>query len=38
MSPLPIVPSDAPAPFKVVNSEKLVNALGYTFLHPDPVG
>jgi len=38
MSPLPIVPSTEPAPFKVVNSDKLVNALGYTFVHPDPVG
>jgi nucleoside-diphosphate-sugar epimerase len=27
--------SDAPAPYKLVNSDKLVSALHYTFLHPD---
>jgi len=32
----PIGPSDKSAPFKLVNSDKLVNALGYTYLHPDP--
>ena len=35
--PLPLVESDEPAPFKVVNSEKLVSALNYQFLHPDPI-
>jgi len=32
----PVGASDEPAPFKLVNSDKLVNALGYTYLHPDP--
>lgn len=26
-----------PVPFKTVNSEKLLNALNYVFLHPDPM-
>ena len=34
---LPLATSAEPAPFKVVNSDKLVSALGYSFLHPDPV-
>ena len=37
IEPPPLVPSDEPAPFKRVNSEKLVSALNYRFLHPDPV-
>jgi nucleoside-diphosphate-sugar epimerase len=28
---------DAPRPFKIVNSRKLVDILGYRFLHPDPL-
>ncbi len=33
----PLVPVSEPTPFKLVNSEKLVSALHYTFLHPDPL-
>jgi nucleoside-diphosphate-sugar epimerase len=32
----PLVPSAEPAPFKVVNSDKLINALHYQFLYADP--
>ena len=37
IEPLPLVSTDEPAPFKVVNSEKLTSALHYCFLYPDPV-
>ena len=33
----PLVPSPEPSPYKLVNSEKLVSALHYSFLHPDPI-
>lgn len=35
---LPLASTSEQAPFKVVNSSKLVNALNYSYLHPDPVG
>ena len=35
IEPPPLVPSAEPAPFKLVNSDKLINALHYHFLHPD---
>ena len=34
---LPLAESAEPAPFKLVNSDKLVSALHYSFLHPDPI-
>ncbi len=33
----PLAKSDTPSPYKIVNSNKLTNALQYVFLHPDPV-
>ena len=32
----PLVPSADPAPYKLVNSDKLISALHYQFLYPDP--
>ena len=32
----PLVSSAEPPPYKLVNSDKLINALHYHFLHPDP--
>ena len=37
IEPLPLVFSAEPAPFKLVNSDKLTSALHYCFLHPDPL-
>ncbi|ABL64373.1 SDR family oxidoreductase [Chlorobium phaeobacteroides] len=36
--PLPsLCSSEAPSPYKLVNSDKLQGALNYTFIYPDPV-
>ncbi len=32
----PLAPSAEPAPYKLVNSDKMINALHYHFLYPDP--
>ncbi len=34
---IPLAPSTEPAPYKLVNSDKLISALHYHFLYPDPV-
>ncbi len=37
LQPIPLASSIETAPFKVVNSDKLINALHYQFLYADPV-